>query len=77
MTTWGEQRGRKIGEALDDIRGKSALLDNLMAWMEGAEATLVTQEKQPLPDNVPIIEQLLHDHQVMKGASVVAFYCSY
>ena len=41
-------------------------MDQLMAWLSGAEASLVSQEQVPVPDNVPIIEQLLHDHQTFE-----------
>ena len=40
------------------------MLDELMAWLTGAEASLIAQDQQPVPDNIPIIEQLLCDHQV-------------
>ena len=46
------------------MQASNALLDELLAWLMGAEATLTAQQQQPVPDNIPIIEQLLHDHQV-------------
>ncbi len=33
-----------------------------MKWLNGAETTLMQQGSQPIPENIPIIEQLLHDH---------------
>jgi len=64
VEAWSNQRGEKIGETLNDIRVNSELLEKLMGWMLGAEATLIMQDQQPIPDNVPIIEQLLQDHLV-------------
>jgi len=40
------------------------LLDQLIGWLTAAEANLSAQSHEILPDNLPIIEQLLHDHQV-------------
>jgi len=61
MTT---QRGSKLRGALDEIRANAMLLDQLIGWLTAAEANLSAQSHEILPDNLPIIEQLLHDHQV-------------
>jgi len=64
ITTWSDQRGRKIEAALSELRANAALLDQLMGWLTAAEANLGAQAHEILPDNLPIIEQLLQDHQV-------------
>ena len=64
VTAWAKQREIKLEEGLAGVRSNTALLDELMAWITQVESSLLTQEQQPIPDNVPIIEQLLHDHQV-------------
>ncbi len=64
VAAWAHQREQKLNDALTDLKSNEALLAELMAWMLGAEATLTAQGSQPIPDNVPIIEQLLHDHAV-------------
>lgn len=45
-----------------DLKNSEALLDELMGWLNGAESNLVQQGANPIPENIPIIEQLLHDH---------------
>jgi len=40
------------------------MLDQLMGWLTAAEANLIAQSREILPDNLPIIEQLFQDHQV-------------
>lgn len=64
VTAWAKQRESKLEEGLDGVRANNALLDDLMSWITNVESSLLTQEQQPVPNNVPIIEQLLHDHQV-------------
>jgi len=64
ISTWSDQRGRKIESALSELRANAALLDQLMGWLTAAEANLGAQARELLPDNLPIIEQLFQDHQV-------------
>lgn len=64
VTSWANQRGEKIGHALNDIHANSELLDNLTAWLTSAENALAGKDQQQLPENIPIVEQLLQDHQV-------------
>jgi len=64
ITTWSDQRGRKIEAALSELQANGALLDQLMGWLTAAEANLSAQAHEILPENLPIIEQLFQDHQV-------------
>lgn len=41
----------------------AAILEELLAWLATAERTLVSLEAEPLPDDLPIIEGLIKDHQ--------------
>ena len=66
MSNWAQAHEKKLREAFDKLRHQEALLDQLMAWLSGAEASLTSQEQVPVPDNIPIIEQLLHDHQTFE-----------
>jgi len=72
ITTWSDQRGRKIEAALSELRANAALLDQLMGWLTAAEANLGAQAHEILPDNLPVIEQLFQDHQVCAVHCVVA-----
>lgn len=62
VTAWATQRERKIGDNLSSLKDQANLLEQLMAWLTGAEASLLAQDAQDIPDNIPIIDQLLHDH---------------
>lgn len=70
---WTAQRGTKIRDALDELRANALLLDQLIGWLTTAEANLGAQSHEMLPDNLPIIEQLLHDHQVMNRLLQLSF----
>lgn len=61
-------------EVLGEMRRNESVIDQLMAWMTGAEASLIAQDQQPIPDNVPIIEQLIHDHQTFEQD--IQVYCT-
>lgn len=41
----------------------ASILEELLAWLATTERTLVTLEAEPLPDDLPIIEGLIKDHQ--------------
>ena len=41
-------------------------MNKLMDWLNDTEKTLMDQAGRPIPDNIPIIDQLLHDHQTFK-----------
>ena len=71
ITTWSDERGRKLEAALSEVRANAAMLDQLIVWLTAAEANLGAQARELLPDNLPIIEQLFQDHQVRAVHAVV------
>ena len=71
ITTWSDERGRKLEAALNEVRANAAMLDQLIGWLTAAEANLGAQARELLPDNLPIIEQLFQDHQVRAVHAVV------
>lgn len=59
-----QQRRQRLEDTLTRQKLNSALLDELLTWLMTAEANMNVANKRPIPDNIPIIEQLLQDHQV-------------
>ncbi len=45
------------------MREMTSILEELLAWLFIAENTVDTLEAEPLPDDLPIIEILVKDHQ--------------
>ena len=59
-----KQRGIKLAEGLQTMRRNNAILDDLLAWLNGAEATLMGLDQEPIPGDIQVIMDLLKDHQV-------------
>ena len=60
---WRWQREHRLNEHLRNLREAAALLEELLAWLASAENTLTTLEAEPLPDDLPVVEGLIKDHQ--------------
>uniref|UniRef100_A0A224Z7W8 Short stop n=1 Tax=Rhipicephalus zambeziensis TaxID=60191 RepID=A0A224Z7W8_9ACAR len=63
VSLWARQREQKLAEHLRSLRDVLELLEELMRWLLAAEASLMTLEAQPLPDDVAATERLLEDHR--------------
>lgn len=64
VLAFANQRENMLTGSLTDLRQNEALLEELLQWLLGAGAQLQALDAKPVPDNIPIIEQLLHDHAV-------------
>lgn len=64
VSLWARQRQQKLEDHLRSLRDILDLLEELMRWLLGAEATLTALEAQPLPDDIPLVERLIDDHKV-------------
>jgi dystonin len=58
-----EQKYKRLSEALETCKENESILNELLAWLQGAEATLTALEQKPIANNLEIVEQLLQDHQ--------------
>ena len=61
-----QERTLKLREALEQCRENENMLDELLAWLQGAEATLTALEHKPIGSSgatLDTVEQMLHDHQ--------------
>lgn len=59
-----QQRQERLSEALHNLKMNAELLENLLSWLEGAENTLQLRDSKPVPDDIPVIQKLLDEHQV-------------
>jgi len=69
-----DQKRRKLQDNLDSARTTARQLDSLMDWLKHMDAFLSTQNTQLIPENLPIVEQLLQTHVVC--ALFLTFSCS-
>ena len=59
-----DQRSQRLQEALRNIRGNAALLEELLTWLTEAQALLATKEKDPIPEDLTVVEALVKEHLV-------------
>ena len=58
-----EQKCKRLSESLEMCKENENLLGELLAWLQGAEATLTALEQKPIVNNLELVEHLLADHQ--------------
>ena len=58
-----EHKCKRLSESLEVCKENENLLNELLAWLQGAEATLSALEQKPIISNLEQVEQLLADHQ--------------
>lgn len=46
------------------MRGNAALLEDLLTWLTEAHALLTAKEKDPIPDDLTVVEVLVKEHLV-------------
>ncbi|CAG2163885.1 unnamed protein product [Oppiella nova] len=63
VSAWAQQREQRLQDHLRSLRNIMDLLEELLAWLIGAEASLLAAEAQPLPDDVLALERLIEEHQ--------------
>ncbi|KAH3698995.1 hypothetical protein DPMN_073941 [Dreissena polymorpha] len=63
VSNWSKQRGDRLRNGLALLRRNNQLLEELIAWLNGAETRLFNENAEPIPDDVDVIHKLLTDHQ--------------
>ena len=66
------QRFQRLQDALRNVRGNAALLEELLAWLTEALALLSAKEKDPIPEDLTVVEALAKEHLV-SGRSMLFF----
>lgn len=74
------QREQKLSVHIQSLRDLDDTLEELLAWLQGLENTLMDLQNEELPDDIPIIETLIADHKefmenTMKRQSEVDRVC--
>ncbi|CAG5131557.1 unnamed protein product, partial [Candidula unifasciata] len=68
-TRWEElmalsrQRQRRLSEALTNARLNSSLLEELLAWLNAAEIKLTDLDREIIPKDLQVIQDLIAQHQ--------------
>ncbi|XP_004527545.1 microtubule-actin cross-linking factor 1 isoform X27 [Ceratitis capitata] len=60
---WSINRETKLEQHLQSLKDLDDCIEELLAWLNGLEATLLNLEKEPLPDEITELEKLIEDHK--------------
>ncbi|XP_035224503.1 microtubule-actin cross-linking factor 1-like isoform X1 [Stegodyphus dumicola] len=60
---WAKQRDQRLRDHLLSLKDINDLLEELLKWLINAESTLTTLEAEPLPDDLPSLDELIKEHQ--------------
>ncbi|KAL3854347.1 hypothetical protein ACJMK2_013620 [Sinanodonta woodiana] len=55
-------RGQRLQEGLRNIQGNAALVEELLSWLTDAQVLLSTKEKDPIPEDLNVVETLVKEH---------------
>ena len=60
----GKSREQRLQDALRNIQGNAALVEELLSWLTEAQVLLATKEKDPIPEDLKVVETLAKEHSV-------------
>ena len=60
----GKSREQRLQDALRNIQGNAALVEELLSWLTEAQVLLATKEKDPIPEDLNVVETLAKEHTV-------------
>ncbi|XP_010084638.1 PREDICTED: microtubule-actin cross-linking factor 1-like, partial [Pterocles gutturalis] len=63
VLTWAKQHQQRLESALSELVANAELLEELLAWIQGAETTLIQQDQEPMPQNIDQVKVLISEHQ--------------
>ena len=74
----GKSREQRLQDALRNIQGNAALVEELLSWLTEAQVLLATKEKDPIPEDLNVVETLAKEHTVSinnkKNENLKIFY---
>ncbi|XP_036402094.1 LOW QUALITY PROTEIN: dystonin [Megalops cyprinoides] len=63
VQAWARQHLQRLGGALSELLATLELLENLLGWLQWAEATLNEKDKEALPQEIEEVKALIAEHQ--------------
>ncbi|KAJ6645292.1 Dystonin, partial [Pseudolycoriella hygida] len=63
VSQWALSRETKLRSHMQSLKDLDDSIEELLAWLSGLEATLLSLESEPLPEEIPVVEQLIVDHK--------------
>lgn len=66
VQAWARQHQQRLATALTELLTTQELLENLLTWLHWAETNLSDKDKEPLPQEIEEVKNLIAEHQVKK-----------
>ncbi|XP_027517016.1 microtubule-actin cross-linking factor 1 isoform X19 [Corapipo altera] len=63
VLTWAKQHQQRLESALSELVANAELLEELLAWIQWAETTLIQRDQEPIPQNIDQVKGLISEHQ--------------
>ncbi|XP_056651159.1 microtubule-actin cross-linking factor 1 isoform X5 [Monodelphis domestica] len=63
VLTWAKQHQQRLEAALSELIANAELLEELLAWIQWAETTLIQRDQEPTPQNIDRVKSLISEHQ--------------
>uniref|UniRef100_A0A8B9PRX6 Microtubule actin crosslinking factor 1 n=1 Tax=Apteryx owenii TaxID=8824 RepID=A0A8B9PRX6_APTOW len=63
VLTWAKQHQQRLESALSELVANAELLEELLAWIQWAETTLIQRDQEPMPQNIDQVKALITEHQ--------------
>ncbi|XP_078093960.1 microtubule-actin cross-linking factor 1 isoform X3 [Mustelus asterias] len=63
VLTWAKQHQQRLATALSELVTNAELLDELLAWLQWAETTLVQRDQDSMPKDIEQVKTLITEHQ--------------
>ncbi|XP_061753233.1 microtubule-actin cross-linking factor 1 isoform X17 [Nerophis ophidion] len=64
VLTWAKQHEQRLEAALTEVLNNANLLEELLSWLQWAETTLVQRDTEALPQDIPLLKNLITEHQM-------------
>lgn len=76
VQAWARQHQQRLATALTELLTTQKLLENLLTWLHWAETNLSDKDKEPLPQEIEEVKNLIAEHQVKEiwGKGGLAYY---
>ncbi|XP_040391216.1 microtubule-actin cross-linking factor 1 isoform X7 [Cygnus olor] len=63
VLTWAKQHQQRLESALSELVANAELLEELLAWIQWAETTLIQRDQEAMPQNIDQVKALITEHQ--------------
>lgn len=73
VLTWAKQHQQRLETALSELVANAELLEELLAWIQWAETTLIQRDQEPIPQNIDRVKALITEHQVPASLPCVSW----